>query len=98
MEHVTAYVIEIGAFNTLGTAHHNIIGGVNTVAAGTMGTEQIIPPIAIHQVGGFAVDGDILFLITLYTKACLGIKFYQTDGAEIGTVTYPQTPRRRIEE
>jgi hypothetical protein len=39
MEHITAYVVDIWTFNTLGTANYDIIGGVDSIATGTVGAK-----------------------------------------------------------
>ena len=98
VQHVTAYVVKIRTFDALGTAYHNIIGRVDAVAAGAVGTEQVIPAVAIHQIRSLTIDGNIFFLVTFDTEPCLGIKLNQTDGAEIGAIAHPQTTCRGIEQ
>ena len=63
-----------------------------------MGAKQVIPAIAIHQVGGLTVDGNILFLITLHAQASLWIQFDEANGAEIGAVAHPKTTCRGVEQ
>ena len=98
MEHITAYVVDVRTFDALGAADDDVIGGVDTVAAGAVGAEQIVPAVAIHKVGGLTVDGDVLLLVASLTEARLGIEFDEADGAEVGTVAHPQTTCGGIEQ
>ena len=63
-----------------------------------MSSQQIIPAITVDQVGGFAVDTDIDSFIAFHALSGLGIKFHQTDIAEIGSIAQPQTTRSGIEQ
>ena len=58
-----------------------------------MGSQQIVPAIAVHQVAGLAVDGDILLFVTFLPVSCLRVELNQSDGTEIRAVADPQTPR-----
>ena len=98
VEHVAAYIINIGTFNGARTAYHDIIGRVDTVAASAVSTQQIVPAILVDKVGSLAVNGDIFLLVTLYTETCLGVELNKTDGAKIGTVANPHTTCRRVEQ
>ena len=96
--HVTTNIIYIGSLDALRTSYDNIIGGVDTVAAGTVGTEQIIPAITVHQVRGLAVDSDVLLLVTLHAETGLRVEFDKTDRAEIGAIGHPQPTCRGVQE
>ena len=91
VEHVTANIVEIRSFDTTRTAYYNIIGRVNTVATSAVSAEQVIPTVAVDEVRGLAVDGDILLLVAADTKSRLRVELDEADGAEISTVTDPQT-------
>ena len=56
-----------------------------------MCTKQIVPAVAIHQIGSLTVDGDILLFITLLAETGLWVEFNQTDGSEVSAIAYPKT-------
>ena len=98
MVHIATNIVDVGTFNGARTAYHDVIGRVDTVAAGAVSTQQIVPAILVDKVGSLAVNGDIFLLVTLYTETCLGVEFDKTDGAKIGTVANPHTTCRRVEQ
>ena len=91
VKHITANIVYIWSLYTARTTYYYIICRVDTIAAGTVCAQQIIPAIAIQKVCSLTVDSDILLLVTLYTESCLWIELYKTDGAEISTIACPQT-------
>ena len=68
----------------------DVVGGVGAVAAGAVRAQQVIPAVAIDQVGGFHVDGDVDRLVAVDALAGLGIEFDDADVAEVGAVGEPQ--------
>ena len=97
-EHVDAHVVQVGAGDCLGAAHADVVGGVGAVAAGAVSAKKIIPAVAIDQVGGFAVDGDVDGLVAFDVLARLGIEFDEPDEAEVGSVGEPQPAIGGIEQ
>ena len=63
-----------------------------------MGAQQIVPAITVNEVGGLAVDGDILLHVAFHALSRLRVKFDEADAAPIGTVGRPQTTCRRVEQ
>ena len=98
MEHVAAYIIYIRTFYRTRTAYYNIIGRVNTVTAGTMSTQQIVPAILIHQGAGLTVDSDILLYVALHTLTGLRVELNEADITKVGTIGSPQATRGRIQQ
>ena len=98
MVHVATYIIDIGSLNTLGAAYHDIIGGVHTVAAGAVGAQQVVPAIAVDEVGCLAVDGDVLLFVATHAEAGVRVQLDETDSAEIGAIAGPQTTCGGVEQ
>ena len=96
--HVAAYIIDIGSLDALGAAHHDVIGGIDAIAAGAVGAQQVVPAIAVDEVGCLTVDGDVLLLVAAHAEAGSGIKLDETDGAEIGAIAGPQTTCGGVEQ
>ena len=59
LEHVAAHVVEIRAGHAAGASADDVVGRVDTVAAGAMGAEQVIPAVLVHEGRGLAVDAAI---------------------------------------
>ncbi len=54
-----------------------------------MCTQEVIPSVAVFQVGRLTVDGDVSRFIAFHTHTCCGIELYQADEAEVGAVATP---------
>ena len=90
LDHVNAHVVEEGAGHFPGTAHPYVVAGVGATAATAVRGQQVIPAVVVNHVGGFAVDGDIVWLVVgVDAPARLGIQLHQPDVAEIGAVNQP---------
>src|SRR5574344_1242394 len=63
-----------------------------------MCAEEIIPSVAINQVSGFAVDGDVFFLVTLNALACLRVDLNESDESEVCAIGHPQPARSGVEQ
>ena len=98
MEHVTTDIVYVGTFHRTRAAHHDIIGRVDTITAGAMGSQQVVPAIFIHQGAGLTIDGNILLYVALDAFASLGVELDEADIAEIGAIGSPQTTGSRIEQ
>ena len=96
MKHIAADIVEIRSFDATRTAYYDIICRVDAVAASAVSAEQIIPTVAIDEVRGLAVDGDILLLVAADAGSRLRVELDEADGAEIGTVTDLQTTCRGV--
>ena len=91
MEHVTTDIVKVWSLYRTRTAHDDIIGRVDTIAAGAMSTQEVIPTITVHQGTGLAVDGHILLNITLHTLTRLWVELDEPDITKIGAIGSPQT-------
>ena len=98
VEHIASYIVDIRAFNALGATHHYIIGRVHTVAAGAVGAQQVVPAVAIDEVSGLTVDGDVFLFVAADTIARLGVDLDEADGAEVGAVADPHTTSGGVEQ
>ena len=98
VEHVASHIVDVGASDAARTTHYDVVGGVDAVAAGAVGTEQVVPTVAIEEVGGFAVDGDVELLVALDTSTCGGIELNEANGAEVGAVAHPKASGGGVEE
>ena len=84
--------------HTLGTTHHDVVGGVDAVAACAVSAEEVVVAIAVDEVRGLAVDGDVLLLVARCTETCLWVKLNEANGAEVCAVAHPKAACSRIEE
>ena len=98
LEQRDAHVIHVGAEDVPGAAHADVVGRVGAVAARAVSAQQVIPAVAIHQIGGFHVDGDVHRLVAGDAFSRFGIELDDADEAEIGSVGEPQPARGGIEQ
>ena len=98
MKHIAANIVEIGSFDATRTAYYDVISRVDAVAASAVSAQQVIPTIAVDEVRGLAVDGDILLFVAADAESRLRVELDEADGAEIGTVTDPQTTCRGVQK
>ena len=86
LEQLDSHVIHVGAQHIPGAAHADVIGRVGAVAAGAVSAEQVVPAVAIEQIGGFHVDGDVYRLVAGDPFSRFGIELDHTDEAEVGRI------------
>ena len=98
VQHGASDIVDIRTFDRTRTAYDDIIGGIDPVTAGAVGSQKIIPAIMPDEVGSLAVDGDILLDIALHALARRGVQLYQANAAEISTIGNPQSSRRRVKK
>jgi hypothetical protein len=60
--------------------------------------QQVVPAVAIQQIGGFHVDGDVHGLSAGDALSRFGIELDDTDEAEVGPVAEPQPAGSGIEQ
>src|SRR5690606_20106190 len=88
-QHVSSHIVEVWPCYISGPSDDNIICRVCAIAAGSVCAKKIIPSIAILQVCGFTVNGNINGFIPFHAFSCLWIEFYEANEPEVGSVTTP---------
>ena len=63
-----------------------------------MGSQQIVPAVAIDQGRSLAVYGDVFLHIAFDALTCLGVELYQPDAAKVGSVGSPKATCRGVEQ
>ena len=97
-EHVAPDVVQEGPRNAAGAAHNDVVGGVYAVAAGAVGAEKVVPAVAVHHGGGFAVYCYVDGLVAGKTPAGGRVKLDHPYVAEIRSVCAEETALGSHEE
>ncbi|MPN18034.1 hypothetical protein SDC9_165392 [bioreactor metagenome] len=97
-QHVSTHIVDVRTRHTARASDYNIISRIRSITASAVCAQQVIPAVAIHQSGSFAVDGNVDFLIALYALAGLWIKFHNANESEIGAVGQPEPSVRWVEQ
>ena len=98
VEHVASDVVEIGSGDAARASHHNVIGGVDAVATRAVGAQQVVPAVAPDEVGGLAVDGDVLLAVACHACARRRVELDEAYGAEVGAVGGPEASCGGVEQ